>query len=302
MPFKLFARCWISTLGAVVLVAVCVGSASAFTGLRFSPGGAGTLSGTLHAGVFEGTLECPITLSGSFATTLVTAAERETVIGSLTEMRSGVCARGSVRSVTGLPSALTLSNASEAPAGAVEALLLRSRAQVSLVLSNGQGCVGTLPYYWVGLEGLGNNEYRLSEHIIFGNCNTGTSEYFVELIIYRGLSTSQTVTFLPGNEVIDGFTPSPVVFGTVRPGELVQRTVTIGSRGGGRIEEIVVTSQRYFAITDPNECRGRTLAARGMCNINVILSAPTEAGRTVTDTLTVTIAGRRFEGALRAST
>jgi hypothetical protein len=88
----------------------------------------------------------------------------------------------------------------------------------------------------------------------------------------------------------------------VRPGELAQRTVTIGSTAGGRIEEIVVTSQRYFAITDPNGCRGTTLAARGTCNINVLLSAPAEAGRSVTDTLTVRIAERRFEGTLRAST
>jgi hypothetical protein len=115
-------------------------------------------------------------------------------------------------------------------------------------------------------------------------------------------SPRQVATFLTGNEVIDGFTPSPVVFGTVSPGELRQIAVTIGSSAGGRIEEIVVTTQRYFAITDPNECRGRTLAARGTCDINVILSAPTEAGRSVSDTLTVRIAERRFAGTLRAST
>lgn len=284
-------------LAALVLLAGWSASADAISGVRFSPGGSITQTGTLSV---ESGVACPVTISGSFATTLVSIGEGETpVVGSVTGLSSGTCTRGSIRAILNLPAALRMISPNRTvPAGAVSTMNLMTNMGIRVLLSTGTECLAGSINWLPFLEALGNNEYTLGRSFNFpAACGFGTMT--LEL---TAPSPTQVATFLPGNEVIDGFTPRPVVFRTVSPGELSRQTVTIGSAAGGRIEEIVVTSQRYFAITDPNGCRGRTLEARGTCNINVILSAPAESGRSVSDTLTVRIAERRFEGTLRAST
>jgi len=276
----------------------CAVSAHALSGVIFSPGGAMTQSGTFRVGSL---VECPITLSGSLASTLVSISEGIPSVGSLTGLRSGTCSRGSISAVLNLPSTVHLGEpSSSTPAGSVGRVLYESNIGIRVSLSGGGECLLGGLVFGGAVEALGNNEYALGR------------EEFASLTECRGVfplfalgapNPRQVATFLPGGgETINGFTPNPVVFGTVGVGELVQRTVTVGSSAGGRIEEIVVTTQRYFAITDPNGCRGRTLEARGTCNINVILSAPAESGRSISDTLTVRIAETRFSGTLRAST
>lgn len=300
---KALARRGLAVLAAVMLLVGCSAAAHAVSGVTFSPGGSITQTGTFRALGFGGAtvVECPITLSGSFATTLVTVGETTPTVGSYTGLTSGTCARGSIRTVLNLPAALRLrAPARTAPAGSVGSVELDTNVGIRVRLSTGEECLLPSLFASMSVEALGDDEYALGR-TLFGTfeCPSSIAQAIFDL---AAPSPRQVVTFLTGNEVIDGFTPRPLVFKTVRAGEVAQRTVTIGSSAGGRIEEVVVTTQRYFAITDPNECRGRTLAARGTCDINVLLSAPTESGRTVTDRLTVTIAGRRFEGTLRAST
>jgi len=111
-----------------------------------------------------------------------------------------------------------------------------------------------------------------------------------------------TLTFLVGGEVFEGLTPSPVEFGTLATRTLARRSVTISSTRGGRVESLQVSTGRYFAVVDPNGCRGTVLAEGGRCTVNVLVETPAETGRALSDTLTVTVAGRRFEATLRAST
>jgi hypothetical protein len=290
----------LALLVAFMLLVGCPVGAEAISGVSFSPGGSITQTGTFTVNDISGrAVECPVTLSGSFSSTLVSVAETTPSVGSYTGLASGTCARGSITSVLNLPSTLRMVGpARTAPAGNIVELLLMSSIGIRVRMSSGIECL--LPGWsaFMSAGALGNNEYSLERTTFWTNeCVSGAGIFSL-----AAPSPRQVATFLRGNEVINGFTPSPVVFGTVRVGELTQRTVTIGYSAGGRLEEIVVTTQSYFAITDPNGCRGRTLEARGTCDINVILSAPTEAGRSVSDTLTVRIAERRFEGTLRAST
>jgi len=113
---------------------------------------------------------------------------------------------------------------------------------------------------------------------------------------------AQTLILLAGGEVIEGLTPRPVEFGTLAPEGLAQRTVTISSLRGGRIESISVFEGRYFAFTDPNRCRGTVLPEGGSCTIRAIVSAPSESGTAVSDTLTAIVGGRTLQTTLRAST
>lgn len=119
---------------------------------------------------------------------------------------------------------------------------------------------------------------------------------------FLSISATQTLAFLAGGEVREAITPNPVEFGNVGSGGLAQRTVTITSTRGGRIEEIAVRTGRYFAITDPNSCRGKTILSGGRCSFTAIVSAPAETGRELSDTVIVRLAGRSFEATLRAST
>jgi hypothetical protein len=270
-------------------------SAGAVSGVVIRPGREITTAGRIEISEVG---RCNITLSGSFNSSLVAIGGEGVQLGSVTGLSTSACTGSSVTPL-GLPWAMRLAtlqgvNPSVAVAGSLRSAVIAVPGFATRV----GACLSTSTLSLsASFEALGENEYTMvSLASLGGMCS---SLYFIEL---GAPSPRQVFTFLAGGEVIDGFTPNPVVFGTVRAGEVVQRRVTIGSAGGGRIEEVVVTSQRYFAITDPNECRGRTLAARGTCDINVILSAPREAGRSVSDTLTVRIAERRFEGTLRAST
>jgi len=283
----------------VALLVGCSAAAEAISGVTLSPGEAITQTGTLRAILTSTVLECPVTLSGSLMSTLVTVGEAAPAVGSVSELRFGSCATGSIRAMLNIPATLSMSQPTRTvPAGSVTELQFSSNIGIRMRFSSGEEClVGNL-YLMPSLEALGRNEYALGRSTYTALCGAFTAV----VLESAAVSPRQVATFLTGNEVIDGFTPRPVVFGTVRAGEVAQIAVTIGSSAGGRIEEIAVTSQRYFAITDPNGCRGTTLGARGTCSINVIASVPAETGRTVTDTLTVRIAERRFSGTLRAST
>jgi len=302
---KSLKRHGLTLLAVVMFVGGYAADAEAISGVTFTPGGSVTQTGTFNVEIGGGgyVVECPITLSGSFATTLVTIGEGAPTVGSRTGLTSGSCARGSIVSVLSLPRTLRLTSPTRtAPAGNVERLEYSGSVGIRVRLSTGEECLFSAAGLDLqSVEAMENNEYTLGPESIETLSICGVRTIF-NIVALNAPVPRQVATFLTGNEVIDGFTPRPVAFGTVRVGELTQRTVTIGSAAGGRVEEIVVTAQRYFAITDPNGCRGRTLAASGTCNINVLLSAPTESGRTVTDTLTVRIGERRFEGTLRAST
>lgn len=292
-------RLGLTLFATVMLLVVCSGAAGAISGVSFSPGEAITQTGTLRAILSSTVLECPVTLSGSLMSSLITVGEAAPAVGSVSELRFGTCARGSIRTVLNVPATLTMTQPTRTvPAGSVSEILFSSNVGIRMRFSTGEEClVGNL-YLMTSVEALGRNEYALGRGTYTAFCGAFTAV----ILEAAAVTPRQVATFLTGNEVIDGFTPRPVVFGTVRAGEVAQIAVTIGSSAGGRIEEIAVASQRYFAITDPNGCRGTTLAARGTCNINVIASVPAETGRTVTDTLTVTTAERRFVGTLRAST
>jgi len=293
----------LALLAAAILLAGWSVRADAISGVRFSPGGAITQTGIFRARDFASNVvvECPITLSGSFATSLVAIGEGSPVVGSITGLTSGTCTKGSIRVILNLPASLRLTTPTRtAAAGAISGGRLATNMGIRTTLSRGEECLlGFAELTEVTVEALGNNEY------VWGRSFVVTLECsFIALGFFEVTAPSprQVATFLPGNESITGFTPNPVVFGTVEVGVVAKRTVTIESVAGGRIEEIVVTSQRYFAITDPNGCRGRTLEAGGSCDINVLLSAPTESGRSVSDTLTVRIGETRYSGTLRAST
>jgi hypothetical protein len=97
--------------------------------------------------------------------------------------------------------------------------------------------------------------------------------------------------------------PSPVRFGTVEPGELSRRTVTIRNIGASvTINSIRVATGNFFAITDPNSCVRSRLAEAARCAFSVIFAAPSEAGRPVRDTVTVETTGGSVEDLVEGST
>lgn len=98
-----------------------------------------------------------------------------------------------------------------------------------------------------------------------------------------GTSTSISITLI-GPVRLE---PSPVSFGTVEPNSLLVRTVTIATEGETTINSIRMASANYFAITDPNRCTGKRLAAAERCSFKVVFVAPGEAGREPRDTVTV---------------
>jgi hypothetical protein len=309
---SILLRRWGVLLGVLAVMATQASGAGAVSGVSITPTGSTSVSGTLELlSPAWGTIRCSTTFTGSFESRLV-AITGETQIGNVTELRTSGCSGGSVRAVLGLPAPIRLKRLNENnPRYAVATRVSRATLSMAglgfrVLFSSGEECLigGTEGFSTIGstFERVGETEYSM--RVGFGLGSGGTCRLGGALMAFElgSFSPSRTFTFLAGNEVIDGPTPNPTDFGTVEVGALRQRAVTIGSTRGGRIEEIVVTSARYFAITDPNGCRGSTLAEGGTCTINVILSAPTEAGRAVSDTLTTTIAGTRYEATLRAST
>src|SRR5215207_9528442 len=203
---------------AMLIIGVSV-DANAVSGVRFSPGGAITSTETLRVRMAESiVVECPVTLSGSFVTSSVAITSSETAVGSITGLRGGSCARGALGTVLNLPSTLSLQLSREAVAGSQSLLLLRSNVVAIRVLPSGGGeCLLPRLEALFTLEALGNNEYATGT----GTLLTGICGFFyLGLVEPASLSPRQILTFLPGGEIIDGYTPNPVVFGTVRPGEL----------------------------------------------------------------------------------
>lgn len=295
---RMYRKCRAIVGATALILLVCASSAGAVSGLLIRPAREFTATGTLRLEERPG-ISCNVTLRGSFSTTLVGISGEGSQIGGITGLSTSGCSEWAV-ALLGLPWPLRVDflsgdNPRYAAAGTAGSIATLSEALGWTV----RGCLHAAFFLvTIRLTRSGTNEYTAGAgEIISETCAPSLATF--EL---AAPSPRQTFTFLAGGEVINGPTPNPLDFGTVRVGELVQRPVTIGSTPGGRIEEITVASGRYFAITDPNECRGRTLAAHGTCTINAILSAPTEAGRAVSDTLTTRIGGTRYEGALRATT
>ncbi|MBS1870203.1 MAG: hypothetical protein JSS99_11115 [Actinobacteria bacterium] len=88
-------------------------------------------------------------------------------------------------------------------------------------------------------------------------------------------SSSRRLPTVSLNGVI--VSPLPLEFGRVEGGTIGTRTVTLtGSRSGTTISGIRMRTGRYFSITDPNGCRGRTLRAGATCSISAAFFPPTE--------------------------
>lgn len=322
---------WLVVLCATTGLLLSVqATALAVSGVRITPGGALTIRGTLNGrGPPVG---CTVTLSGSLQTSLVAISGEGAQLGSITGVTSS-CTKtiesqyviGSVlntpwavrlRKLTGLNPRFALTTGqTEATldiAGFSMNLFNRTEEIIFPEIENCLygGATETLSLTLTLRANLGRGEYtwqtgRGSTTALRGNtrrCSEFWGPTWTPTLTTELPSTSQTLIFLAGGEVIEGFNPSPVEFGTVEPEGLAQRTVTISSLRGGRIETIRVTEERYFAFTDPNGCRGMVLAEGGSCAIQVIVSAPSERGVVMNGRLQVTLAGRTLETGIRATT
>ena len=78
-------------------------------------------------------------------------------------------------------------------------------------------------------------------------------------------------------------------------------TITAGTNAI-TVNRISMVSGNYFAITDPNRCVGTRLAERGTCAFKVLLAAPGEAERALSDTVRVETTERTLEDTVRGST
>lgn len=323
-PFRWF----VAPCAAIGLLLCVQATALAVSGVRITPGGAITIRGSL-AGTAP-PVACAVTLSGSLATTLVAISGEGAQVGSITGMTSS-CTKTTealfvisavlntpwpvrLKKLTGLNPRFALTT------GQTEATLEIVGFSVNLFNRSYEFSIPELKNCLFGgatevmtlaptlRVGIGRSEYTWQT-------GRGTAELRDTTAVCRELwptwtptlatelpSTAQTLIFLAGGEVIEGLTPSPVEFGTLAPEGLAQRTVTISSLRGGRIESIAVNTGRYFTFTDPNGCRGTVLAEGGSCTIRAIVSAPSESGRAVTDVLSATVGGRRMETTLRATT
>lgn len=77
-------------------------------------------------------------------------------------------------------------------------------------------------------------------------------------------------------------------FGRVEAGSVARRVITINAGTEAiTVESIRVRLGNFFAITDPNRCIGSRIAVGGRCSFEVVFTAPSEAGRSVEDELTV---------------
>lgn len=307
-----------------LLLTLAVARASAVNAVLFRPGGAATIAGRLlDSGLIT---ECNVTLSGSFVAG--TSAIEGVRIGSASGMTSE-CSETETFShritrVLSLPWPLRLqklnglnpryavaSRITEATmqfgAFAIEIGSTHREAEFGLCLFGGESepfsfrvplrLIRATEYTWGGATGRSSVRETTSVCTEFWGRSRFEGPYSLEPPV-----PTQTVIFTAGGEVIEGLTPSPVEFGVVATEGLARRTVTLTSAAGGSVEEIGVAAGRYFAVTDPNGCRGSVIAEGGRCTFNVLVAAPAEAGTALSDTLTARIAGRRFEVSLRAST
>lgn len=306
---------------AVLTLAVSSAVAHAVSGVAMSPGGSIELvsSGAITIAPREGgegRVTCALTLRGTLETRLVGIAGEGAQIGSISGMSWSGCSGGEVEGVLNLAWPITIQRLDGVdPRIAVAERLGEARLKISgmavsltrlgrgvLCLAGGgagEGLELTAPLT------LAEGAYSFGTATIVAGTLATHTEGCPDAIYsgrFAAFAPTQSFTFLAGGEVREGLSPSPLEFGTLAPGALAQRTMTISSTRGGRVESLGVRVGRYFGVTDPNGCRGRILAAGGGCSFRVIVAAPAEAGRALSDTVIVRLAGRVFEAAVNGST
>lgn len=322
--FAAVRRLAVATALAALMAAAVSGVAGAVAGVLIRPGGAMSIRGTLRT---EGMIECNVTYNGSFETRFVSLTVEGTSVGRVTELRTE-CAGGNppyyrIAAVLNLPWTIRWRKLDGvAPRFAIATALSEATLQVvgvSLQLRPVSAEFGLPTCLWGGpseaieltpaLRLVRGVEYTLAADTgSFSLASSATEGICRELGPLPGQyaieppSPAQTLVFTAGGEVREALTPNPVEFGVVEPEGLAQRSLTLTTTRGGRVEDVFVTAGRYFTVTDPNGCRGSVLPEGGRCTVTVIVSAPSEAGTAVSDTVTARVGGRRIEGALRAST
>jgi hypothetical protein len=303
----------------IILLAIWTAPAGAVSGVVVGSGGAIELISTgairIRPRTGTGEVVCNITLRGSFESRLISITGEGARLGAVSGMSWAGCTGGEVEGVLNLAWPITLQRLDGVnPRIAVaerltEATLRIAGAAVSLSrLGSGTRCLsGGAESEGIELTApltLSEGKYSEGSSTVSGTLLNHT-EGCVDAVFsgtFGAPTPRQTLTFLAGGEVREAITPSPVEFGNVGAGGLAQRTATVSSTRGGRIEAISVSVGRYFGITDPNGCRGATLSAGGSCSFKVVVSAPAESGRELSDTVTVRIGSRTLEAAVRAST
>ncbi len=266
--------------------------------------------------VAAGTVKCPVTLEGSFHNRSI-VKQAGLLVGYVTgaTVANGVCTGGNATILSELlPWHLTynsfigtLPNITGVTLNLIRAGFIADfggnhcRAQTTIA-SPARGIAGL--GFGGRIEGLRADE---TSTIPLTNgpggvfCNVANGVFRGSATVSQLGSTSSVSVTLIGAPV--RLEPSPVRFGTVEPGELVRRTVTITNLGAAvTINSIRVTTGSFFAITDPNGCVRSRLAEAARCAFSVIYAAPSEAGRTVRDTVTVETTGGSVEDAVEGST
>lgn len=315
-------RTWLGVAAfAALLWTMAVQGAGAVSGVSMT-GGGGAISLTGEVVDSEPPIQCRVTLSGTLATSLVRISGEGTQVGSVNSLRSSCAGEEPayvIRATLNLPWPIRLKQLDGVNprfvtiTGLSGATLDVSGISIQMApefpisptcLFGGSTAVLELT---PGLTGGSRGVYGFTADEGILRLNASPAEcvewWGSSISAIYGLSALGSVwTFLAGGEVLEQLTPSPVEFGTVAPSGIAQRQVTISTTRGGRVESMTVTTGRYFAVTDPNGCRGTVMAQGSTCVVTVTVTAPAEAGRAMSDTLTVVIAGRRLAVTLRATT
>jgi hypothetical protein len=264
-------------------------------------------------------VRCAVTLEGSFHNGTI-AKIRELLVGYLSRaaVQNNQCTggRATILSET-LPWHLTY-NSFRGTLPRIEEVLLnliRAGFIIEIVGVNSCKAVTSLAIPARGIANLGASgrveslraDESTSPGIPLTNgpggfaCGLGSSRFSGSASVTQLGSTSSVSVTLVGAPIT--LEPSPVRFGTVEPGELARRTVTITNVGASQtINSIRVASGNFFAITDPNSCVRSRLAEAARCSFSVIFAAPSEAGRNPRDTVTVEATGGPVEDAVEGST
>lgn len=313
---------------AAVLFSLSTGTAAAITGMWTRPGGLISIRGRIRADYFPA-FACNLTLNGSFQSRLVSVTGEGAQFGNVSGMTASECtnleegiAEYRISEVLNFPWMVTLQKFNgvnprfPSVIGLTE-LTWRIRG-ISFRISS--SFPGFFPPCLFGgsseildvrqsLRLIRGFEYSLSpgSPVSFSFAGASPECERVASSLHGTFtlevpSPVQTLAVLPSGEVSEALAPNPVEFGVLPPLGLSQRSVVISSTRGGRVEGLAVTTGRYFAVTDPNGCRGTTLAEGGRCTVNVIVSAPAEAGAIASDTLNVTVGTTRMTATLRAAT
>lgn len=258
-------------------------------------------------------MSCSITLRGTLETSLVVIESRFPQVGAISGMSWSGCTGGEIQGILSLPWPILLESLDHNESRLEIARSLREAifrvSNIALALSRigtGTNClfISAALFFELPLTLTEGTSYTPGTATVTGTLTRNTEGCPAARLSGSFASTTprQTYTFLVGNEVIEGVSPNPVEFGRVRAGGLAERSATISATREGLIEEIAVRTGTYFSIVDPNRCRGRQLLLGGSCNFTVVVSAPGETGRELSDTVIVRLAGRSYEAALRART